>query len=136
MAVGAGRRLQGPEPGIWIGVGQLCGGGGHGVEHRHALGGTIDSIEHEAMQIDVKIGGARAPHLIDERRVLRHEPAADPVQHLCALLRFGVDGDKTHPEAADRLTDRRGIVTDRAPTHAETPVAGAGRKPVAAGECA
>ncbi len=32
-----------------------------------------------------------------------YEPAADPVQHLCVLLGFGVDGDKTHPGAADRL---------------------------------
>ena len=45
----------------------------------------------------------RVPHLVDERRALRHEPAADPVQHLCVLLGFGVDGDKTHPGAADRL---------------------------------
>ncbi len=51
------------------------------------------------------------PHLIDKCRALRHEPAADPVQHLCVLLGFGVDGHKTHPGAADRLTDRRGIVT-------------------------
>jgi len=30
-------------------------GGGHGVEHRPALGAVIDPIEHEAMQMDVEI---------------------------------------------------------------------------------
>jgi hypothetical protein len=29
-------------------------GGAHGMEHRHALGGAIDAIEHEAMQMDVE----------------------------------------------------------------------------------
>ena len=27
------------------------------MEHRHACGGAIDPIEHEAVQMDVKIGG-------------------------------------------------------------------------------
>ena len=34
---------------------QLCGGGGvHSVEYRHALGGAIDAIKYEAVQMDIQ----------------------------------------------------------------------------------
>src|SRR2546430_7818991 len=44
----------------------ICGGG-RGVEHRYALGGAIDPIEYQAMQMDVEIG-SRANRLSEGHR--------------------------------------------------------------------
>jgi hypothetical protein len=62
------------------------------MEHRHALGGAIDPIEYQAMQIDVEIGG-RAKALdeghragvglgVFESRLLDQKCRNDPVDDL------------------------------------------------------
>ncbi len=65
------------------------------MEHRHAFGGPIDSIEHEAVQMDVEIGG-RAETL----------DQGDGEGHGLGALESRLLGQKCGDDPVDDLQDR------------------------------
>ncbi len=44
----------------------LSGGGRYGLEDRDLVGKAIDAIKHQAMEVNIKIGGGAKP--LDERQ--------------------------------------------------------------------
>jgi hypothetical protein len=86
------------------------------MEHRQALGGAVDPIEHEAMQMDVEIGG-RAEMLDDQRSCVMD---ADPIR---------VNGLLTIPQRLLRLTHPHPVSPHCGLTLAGSPISAAPRQP-------